>query len=69
MFENFNFEEFELINPHKYVVDNINKYDQSRPPEYKICRTRDLKYSVESWDSEIQADNARRLGEFTIGER
>jgi|GEM_PF-4589457 len=50
------------MQPFEYFVEDVSKENN----EWKICRSSDLHFSVETFDTQIAAQNARILGEFTI---
>lgn len=46
----------------EYFVEDVSKGNN----EWKICRSKDLHFSQETFETQIKAQNARILGEFTI---
>lgn len=48
--------------PHEYFVEDVSKGNN----EWKICRGSDLRFSVETFESQSLALEARASGKFTI---
>jgi hypothetical protein len=48
--------------PHEYFVEDVSKSNN----EWKICRSSDLHFSVETFDTQSLALEARASGKFTI---
>jgi hypothetical protein len=51
--------------PFEYFVEDASK-GNNQDNQWKIFRSRDLHPSVETFETQIKAQNARILGEFTI---